>query len=428
MFGKKKKLESQLPVVAVTTIPQEFYGGKNPVVKFKETKKEIDTSVLENTPITQADKKLHQEQTSKTFARSQRIVGLLSSRKFLLISGLGVVGIMGVSITIMYLPTLFKKAPKTPAPPSMSTSSIATTDLMPASSTIEIPMVTSTTSSTSQVAVLARIDFPSLLLGDSQDTDNDGLSDREEEDVFATDPGVPDTDNDGYQDGHEAYYLYNPSGKEPERLLASGLVKEFDNPVLHYMVYRPAKWAEGNVDNEYRDMLWTTLTGESVEMREVDKKASQSFDEWFAEWAPKEKRSDLIEFTTYFSGSGFRRTDYLVYYFPVADKVYVLLYRPAPDSSTVNFRSVIKTMARSFRVPKSVANQLLPLVPLIASSSTTSSTSSMSTSTISNGASSTVPQSPSTPNLSTSTKAQNVSTSTASSSATPSSSSSSSPR
>jgi len=44
------------------------------------------------------------------------------------------------------------------------------------------------------------------------DTDGDGLFDREEVEVYNTDPQNPDTDGDGYQDGEEVDSGYNPDG------------------------------------------------------------------------------------------------------------------------------------------------------------------------------------------------------------------------
>lgn len=44
------------------------------------------------------------------------------------------------------------------------------------------------------------------------DTDRDGLGDREEVKVYATDPGDPDTDNDSFLDGQEVAGGYNPNG------------------------------------------------------------------------------------------------------------------------------------------------------------------------------------------------------------------------
>ncbi|MCX6785420.1 MAG: hypothetical protein NTZ18_01040 [Candidatus Komeilibacteria bacterium] len=46
----------------------------------------------------------------------------------------------------------------------------------------------------------------------SADSDNDGLSDREEVKVYKTDPLNPDTDSDGYLDGAEVKAGYNPNG------------------------------------------------------------------------------------------------------------------------------------------------------------------------------------------------------------------------
>jgi hypothetical protein len=203
------------------------------------------------------------------------------------------------------------------------------------------------------------LDFPSILLGDSVDGDTDGLTDKEEADVFNTDPGVPDTDNDGYQDGHEAYYLYNPAGKEPERLIEAGFFKEYENPQWHYKIYYPSMWALGNIDNEYRDILWSTLTGENIELQTITKDPQQSFSDWFSEWAPGEKYGDLVKFETYFNVQGYNRPDYLVYYFPTTDRVYVLVYHNTPDTTVINYRTVLKTMARSFRLPPGSAGSII---------------------------------------------------------------------
>ena len=44
------------------------------------------------------------------------------------------------------------------------------------------------------------------------DTDNDGLTDYEEKEIYFIDPNNPDTDNDGYSDGEEVRSGYNPKG------------------------------------------------------------------------------------------------------------------------------------------------------------------------------------------------------------------------
>jgi hypothetical protein len=49
------------------------------------------------------------------------------------------------------------------------------------------------------------------------DTDNDSLGDKEEVQVYGTDPLNPDTDGDGFKDGEEVKAGYNPKG--PGKLL-----------------------------------------------------------------------------------------------------------------------------------------------------------------------------------------------------------------
>lgn len=50
-------------------------------------------------------------------------------------------------------------------------------------------------------------------LSNKADTDDDGLGDREEVEVYGTDPRNEDTDGDGYLDGQEVKGGYNPNGE-----------------------------------------------------------------------------------------------------------------------------------------------------------------------------------------------------------------------
>ncbi|MFA5994899.1 MAG: hypothetical protein WCW27_04620 [Patescibacteria group bacterium] len=51
------------------------------------------------------------------------------------------------------------------------------------------------------------------------DTDEDGLSDREEVRVYGTDPRNPDTDKDSYTDGNEVKHFYDPNNTDPNKRL-----------------------------------------------------------------------------------------------------------------------------------------------------------------------------------------------------------------
>lgn len=343
MFDRKPPQETppEDPSVEVESMPAEFYAGNNPVVKFKTVEKEVDL----RPKITPVEKKLLDKETVPGAHAPLHPANLFLNKKFLIWGGVAVFAIIvgGGSAYFLWIDKLLHP-PKTP--PIVRTTPTTTIDT---TSTVPIVDVTPPTSTVPDITSGKgpTINFPSVLLGDSVDSDNDGLTDTEE-DLLGTDPGVADTDNDKYPDGHEVYYLYNPAGKEPIRLISSNLVKEFVNPNFNYKIYVPTKWAIGNVDDDYRDVLFSTVTGEYIEVRTFDKTASQSFESWFSEYAPQEKIDNLVEFTTYYKQTGWRRGDYLVYYFVTTDKVYVLVYHTT-DSSIVNFRTIGKVMARSFR-------------------------------------------------------------------------------
>lgn len=367
MFGNKKKKEDKIEKtpIAVTTIPEEFYAGTNPVVKFKNIEKEID---LTDSHLSKADKKLLEKETAVGSNQPLHPVNLLSNRKFLFVGGLLVFLCIAIGSGIYYVVFQNKSTPSgkiTSSPSSTTTVSNIDTNTSTASPVIETP-TTSVEVSTSSLSSESAIDFPSVVLGDSVDTDSDGLTDREEE-LFNTDLGVPDTDNDSYPDGHETYYLYNPAGEEPMRVIDSGSVKEFVNPVFGYKLYYPNTWAVGNVDSEYRDVLFSTITGENIEVRVFNKQAGEDFASWFARIAPREKYDDLVEFETYFKEKGWRRNDFLVYYFESQDKVYVIVYHTT-DSTVVNYRSIIKLTARSFELSSDVID-----MPLSGNQTSTSS-------------------------------------------------------
>jgi hypothetical protein len=94
---------------------------------------------------------------------------------------------------------------------------------------LEIINVNSNLNSETQISENSNVNIPVFIdtdhdgLSDEQekqyntdiakkDTDQDGLTDREEIKVYLTDPLNPDTDQDGYNDGDEVKAGYSPKG------------------------------------------------------------------------------------------------------------------------------------------------------------------------------------------------------------------------
>lgn len=61
--------------------------------------------------------------------------------------------------------------------------------------------------------------LPALSQAEVLDSDGDGLSDKDEQEIYFTDPQNPDTDGDGYSDGVEIKFGYSPRHSGGRRLI-----------------------------------------------------------------------------------------------------------------------------------------------------------------------------------------------------------------
>lgn len=344
MFGKKAPTES-LPEINLNKIPDDFYGGNNPVVKFKTTEtvavpKEVKPSILSNT-----EKKLLNQQTKVGAGNKMHPVNLMANTKFLVLSFLVIMVLVSIVGGVYYF-WQYQKSKPAPVPTApVVTNVVSETPNTPAESTNPAPEqpIANTTSSLGE----APLDFPSTLLGDSVDTDKDELTDPAEE-LFTTDATLIDTDGDKYPDNHEIYHLYNPVGKEPMKLIDSGLVSKYTNPNFGYELYYPKSWAVGSVDPGNKDVLFSTITGENIEVRVLAKNSGESFADWFGRFAPAESFADYAPVESVFKQAGFGRKDGLVYFFPTDNQVFAVIYHTT-NSNVVNYRIVNKLFMRSFQ-------------------------------------------------------------------------------
>jgi len=209
------------------------------------------------------------------------------------------------------------------------------------------------------------IDFPRIISSDSADVDNDSLTDIEEE-TFATDSGSWDTDNDGYYDGQEVVNLYNPKGFAPVRLIDSGLIQEYVNPNWQYRIYYPITWERGVVDEQARQVLFSSITGDFVEVLVYNLKLDEDFINWFTRKAEGQQYTDIIKFKNRFAEEGYKRRDGLVAYFVTDKNVYVIVYHPGV-TGFVSFRQTVEMMINSFRPSKTIFEipdqVVLPVAP-----------------------------------------------------------------
>jgi len=375
MFEKNPQNLNLEKDITVNTIPEEFYGGKDPVITFKNVNTEVDLKD-KSTVLTEVEKQAFYKKTAVGGEeKGGFFVKLFTSPKYLAIFAgiIFIVSIFGVGGYYYLQNNYFNKQndigviedvsqiQNENQTPVLEVSTTTQEVILPEDQTGEIVIPPE------NLNLELPLEFPSVLLAESADLDSDGLTDLAEEE-FQTDPGNFDTDGDSYPDGLEVFYLYNPKGFEPQKLVDSSLVKVYENFNFSYRIYVPINWAVGSVDQEERQVLFSTLSGENIEVRVFDLRPGEDFPAWFARVAVNQDITDLLDFETRGGYFGKARNDNLVYYFINNNRVYVFLYHTT-DSMIVNYKSVLSLMVRSldFEVskPQTLEDQVILVEPQV---------------------------------------------------------------
>lgn len=368
MFGKKEKKpkknaskESPKEVVhaKVQVMPDAFYGGKDPVIFESRTKQKPPMTSPKKTIV--AEKKPIPTNTSTSPVSKSPIAAppqkspvssKTSSAKIWIIIILLV--LLGAAIGFGYW--WFTRSEPLPQQP---TATIPFTEpepvVPPPTTTVPVtppivtttPTTTPTTTDTDNLTITG-ITFPQIISIDSVDVDEDSLTDEEER-IFGTDPTIWDSDADSFYDGQEIYNLYNPRGEAPVRLIDSGLVRDFTNPQWRYRVFYPSSWEIGRVDVEGRQVLFSSISGEFVELRVFEKSANITFQDWFGQTISGQSFSDIEPFTNRFDIDGYIRRDSLVAYFPSDTEVVVMVYNVPETVTELRYRNIMRMMVQSFR-------------------------------------------------------------------------------
>ncbi|HAZ29087.1 MAG TPA: hypothetical protein DCY48_04950 [Candidatus Magasanikbacteria bacterium] len=351
IFGRKKEKtipDQHLASVVIHTIPDIFYGGKNPDI-YAAPAKDATTIVSEK-------KKIVPPSAQKGGASSLFLFHFFRNKKVMMIGGGVLFCLIAVATTWYYIRDASGENPiasaqKKPAPIQTSQESVATSS--PVQEALEESGVTTTTdeqippaSPTSSASLITLI-FPDFYFTGSDDVDDDGLTDIEEE-IFGTDSGSWDTDGDGYYDGQEVYNLYNPKGLAPRKLIDSGLILEYINPQWQYRVYYPGTWGVGAVDPQASQVLFSDLSGDYIALYTIEKKAEESFSAWFGAHASDQLYSDLSSVVNRFEEDLFVRKDGMVAYAALEARVFIIIYHPA-QTPNIFFRQVMQMMIQSFR-------------------------------------------------------------------------------
>jgi hypothetical protein len=340
-IGESVPQEEGRPPLRIATIPDDFYGGKNPAIYEPVSKKSVAEAPQKVPLVVEEDTDDVVQPKSK-----MRIWIILGSISFVLFVG-------GVTAYYLYdAGILFR--PKEDVPTSVPIPEpIPVPEQIPEPIVIPDPVIEPEEDVSIEIPSFdSPILFPPINTSQGPDIDNDGLTDAEEL-VFGTDPGMWDTDGDGYNDGLEVMNLYNPLGFAPVRIIDSAVVREYTNPTFGYNIYYPQAWNVGAVDTSAREILFSGITGDYIAVYVRPMERGETFQEWFVRNAAGERITDIEGFENRFKIPGFRRTDGLVAYFGIHDIVYTIVYYPVANVP-VQYRAIMNMMIQSFRPDDSV--------------------------------------------------------------------------
>jgi hypothetical protein len=217
----------------------------------------------------------------------------------------------------------------TPAPAPVATS---TPPVVPPSSLTEQSTSTPEAKPAEPpIPIVATVEIPP-----GQDTDADGLTDKEEA-IYQSDATKPDSDGDGYLDGNEVFYLYNPSGIAPAGILESGLVRLYRNATEGYSIYYPQDWSASSSHSGALVNFMPADGSEVFGITVMNADNALSLRNWYFS---NFSGGDINALQTYSSRKGLQglqEKDRLTTYFKKGDKVYIVNYDPK-DADAIWYR------------------------------------------------------------------------------------------
>lgn len=367
--------------IIVHSIPMEFYGGKNPAP--------VEIPVTPAAPVQQ---RAVPAQAPAGVAPRPAATSMKPSvqppkkTKTILFALVGVVVLLvaGIAVWWFALRTAPQPMPVIVPPPPVI-------EAIP-----EPPVVEVVATTTPEIAVVPEVVkppaetlIPNHDFRNSIDEDVDGLTDIEEE-LWGTNGAATDSDSDTFADAVEIANLYNPAGVTPERLVEAQLVSTYINPEYQYSMYYPKTWIAQAVDDAKKEVLFTSITQEFVSVRVLPFPTDVPFAEWFAKTFPSEQLATYVPFVNKFKISGVMSLDGMVAIITDGAHVYLLTYNGGAREE-INYRLTFKMMVQSFKtssvttpielLPKSTAQSIQTVAPLVENKFTTSTGATTSTKT-----------------------------------------------
>lgn len=205
----------------------------------------------------------------------------------------------------------------------------------------------------------------------SRDSDADLLTDVEEE-LFGTDPNLPDTDFDGWPDGWEMVHMYDPVQGGAKRIIENPRMTAFENDRYGYTVLYQNAWVAQAVDaSDPNDVVLTSATGEFIQItaEPYENLTSGALEEsYLRNKYPGGSLYTLHPFTNKFDVKGFETADGLTAFVEGKNMLYTVRYMPGLRTE-INFKRTMAMLVAGFLVSEG-APPAIPATPPAAVTST----------------------------------------------------------
>ncbi|TSC94734.1 MAG: thrombospondin type 3 repeat-containing protein [Parcubacteria group bacterium Athens1014_10] len=202
------------------------------------------------------------------------------------------------------------------------------------------------------ISLESEIELPGEELFSGADLDKDGLTDEEEK-IYKTNPLNSDSDGDNYLDGEEVVKLYSPVSRTG-KLDTSGLINIYSNPIFKYSIFYPASWIAQTLDETYANIIFTSATGEFMEILTLDNPGRLSALKWYEEQFTAEEKLNLekiknVKVADYEGIEISHTSGQKIIYFGELDKIYGLIYNYG-DKVELNFKNTFEMMKNSLKI------------------------------------------------------------------------------
>lgn len=177
-----------------------------------------------------------------------------------------------------------------------------------------------------------------------QDSDNDGLTDEEEE-ILGTSKNSQDSDGDGYDDLTELTNLYNPagSGKLEEN---SDMTGPDDEDVIYDVIY-PSAWFKSEISDE-GSIILNSPDNHFLQIVVQENNELESIDEWYEKMFGEDSiiPENRISTDTW---DGVRSDEGLEIYLVDKDRRYIIVlsYTPLDDDELI-YKNIFDLAVNSF--------------------------------------------------------------------------------